>query len=237
MKTIVITAHDVGTARKAGRTSIAVPRGALITPQAADDARGYGIALVLAGRDDTPPAAPAANSLAGQAAPSVRDEVRRQVTARLGGAAPSSLDAIISAVMAACSVSGAGGAAPAPSGAPFIRRAGPVIQVSAADLPPQGNMAASPAAVSMVEAAPPAGTHPGLGYMCWENSSFEWTFRHAEVLVVLEGEITLAAGCAALAGKGGDSFVIPAQSVVTLTAKGRTRCVHASWPDPETAKG
>lgn len=226
MKTIVITAHDVSTARKAGQASIVVPAGALITPQAADDARDYGIALARADQGG-----------ARQAVPSVMDEVRRRVAARLGNAALASLDAVISAVMAAYPVSGAGGADPASPGAPFTRRVGSVTQVSAADLPRRGNMAASPAAVSMVEAVPPADAHPGLGYMSWENSSFDWTFRHAEVLVVLEGEITLETGGAALAGKAGDSFVIPAQSAVTLSAKGRARCAHSSWPNPETAKG
>ncbi|MDR0466062.1 MAG: hypothetical protein LBH94_01755 [Deltaproteobacteria bacterium] len=42
----LITAHDVREARKAGRTEIAVPLGAIVTPQAKDDARDYGIRLV-----------------------------------------------------------------------------------------------------------------------------------------------------------------------------------------------
>lgn len=234
MKTIVITAYDVSTARKAGQTSIVVPDGALITPQAADDARGYGIALERAGQCGASQAMPVAGRPTAQAASSVIDEVRRQVAAKLGNADPASLDAVISAVMAAYPVSGA---VPASSGAPFIRNAGAVTQVSAADLPRQGNMAASPAAVSMVETVQSVGAHPGLGYMSWENSSFDWTFRHAEVLVVLEGEIALATGGAVLSGKTGDSFVIPEQSAVTLSAKGRARCVHAFWSNPETAKG
>jgi len=41
----VITAQDIQEARKAGLTAVSVPPGAIITPQALDDARNYGIAL------------------------------------------------------------------------------------------------------------------------------------------------------------------------------------------------
>jgi ethanolamine utilization protein EutQ (cupin superfamily) len=41
----VITAQDIQEARKAGLTAVPVPPGAIITPQALDDARNYGIAL------------------------------------------------------------------------------------------------------------------------------------------------------------------------------------------------
>jgi uncharacterized cupin superfamily protein len=241
MNKVVITAFDINAARKAGETSLVVPGGALVTPQAADDARGYGIALLRAGQDTTarePDQAAVqtpsrAAGPAGQAAPSAMDEVRRRVMTKLGNRAPASLDAVIDAVLAACPVAGAGNAL----AAPFIKKAGTVTRVSASALPQPDNAAATPAAVSMVEAVPPSDAHPGLGYMSWENSSFDWTFRYAEVLVVLGGEITLSASGAILEGKPGDAFVIPAQSAVTLSAKDRARCVHASWPNPETAKG
>jgi len=41
----VITAQDLQEVRKAGLTAISVPPGALVTPQAQDDARNYGIVL------------------------------------------------------------------------------------------------------------------------------------------------------------------------------------------------
>lgn len=44
----LITAMRVSEARKTGRSSIAVPPGALVTPQARDDAAQYGIELVFA---------------------------------------------------------------------------------------------------------------------------------------------------------------------------------------------
>jgi hypothetical protein len=331
MKKCVITAHDINLARKAGRTSLSVPVGALVTPQAADDARAYGIALSpgdlpqpragsprlpeaeepaqdgcgaagagrvygiapspgdppqpRAGSPRLPEAEKPAQDGCGAAgagrvygvAPSPGDppqpragslrlleaeesaqdsrgaaaEVRRQVLARLDGAAPAGLDALIAAVMMSAPRSNEG-----VDGA-FIRRAGNLIlvscdpdrgavtpEVSAASAPgakPAATFAAvpaedgatcAPAAVSMVEALPPDGVHPGIAYMSWKNSSFSWTFPHSEVLVVLEGEIRLTAdGGEVLAGKPGDAFLIPAGGAVTLTA-GRlgARCVHSSWP-------
>lgn len=256
MKKVVITAFDVSTAKKAGQTSLAVPEGALVTPQAADDARDYGISLVRGGSSMAPltaalPCAPGSASavspstavpnIAGKQGvggePGIADAVRQQVLARLGSAAPASaltsLDAVISAVMAALPDAASGGG----TGTPFIRRAGTVTHVDSSALPSQGNVSAGPAAVAMVEAAQPGAGQPGIGYMNWENASFSWTFTHAEVLVVLEGELTLTVGGSSLTGRTGDSFLIPAQSAVTLAAKGRVRCVHSSWPNPETAKG
>jgi hypothetical protein len=45
MAKTLITAHEVREARKEGRTEIVVPLGAIITPQARDDAGEFGIRL------------------------------------------------------------------------------------------------------------------------------------------------------------------------------------------------
>ena len=45
MAKLIITAQAVHEARKEGRTEMAVPPGAIVTPQARDDARDYGIRL------------------------------------------------------------------------------------------------------------------------------------------------------------------------------------------------
>jgi uncharacterized cupin superfamily protein len=206
MKKAVITAFDITTARRAGQTSLAVPEGALVTPQAADDARDHGITLMRGGQAPVASSAPVA-----------------------AAAAPASLDVV--------SDSGMASGVSSLVGLSFIRKAGGVTLVAAAAMPAVGNIRVAPTAVTMAEAAPPTSAAPGVAYMRWENSSFSWTFRHAEVLVVLEGEITVATASAALAGKPGDAFLIPAGSVATLSASGRARCVHSSWPNPETAKG
>lgn len=289
----VLTATDVATARKAGQTSLAVPAGTIITPQAADDARDFGIALVREGASPAPAlrAAPAAQPRAaypqhaipvpvnplplgvvqsGSAMPRIltqnvpqgvppvapqayaqyaaapasapapagqdaafAEEVRRQVMARVGNVAPGAVDAAISAVL-----SGTAGQAQAaqPAQAQSSGSAGPVVYASAAALP-AANVASAPSAVSMVEVAAPGAALPGLGYMSWENSSFSWTFEHAAALVVLEGQLSLTANGAAVTANPGDSLLIPAGVAVTISAKGRVRCVHSSWPNPETRKG
>lgn len=252
MKKAVITAYDISMARKAGLTAVTVPAGALVTPQAADDARTYGIALAAPGAvpDATASGARAARGGGMETAPlaaarqairppgdgaGITEEVRRRVLARLGNAAPASLpalDAVISSVMAGSAGSSPGGE----EAASGIRKAGGVRHVSPALLSRE-RPGAGLSAVRMEEAVPPGGTHPGITYMSWENSSFAWTFRHDEVLVVLEGEITLAADGTALLGKPGDSFLIPAGSAVTLTARGGARCVCSSWPNPAIVKG
>lgn len=230
MKKAVITAFDITTARRAGQTSINVPDGTLVTPQAADDARDHGIALVRGG---IPPAAvPSRPDTSGARTGSfIKAEVRRQVMARLGDPAPATLDAIIASVMAASPNASATGTAS------FIRKAGTVSLVASSALSAQGGAGPGPAAVTMVEALPPGAAHPGIAYMRWENASFAWTFKHDEVLVLLEGEISLTVGGETLGGRPGDSFLIPAGSSVTLSAKGVARCVHSSWPNPATAKG
>ena len=47
----IITAQDIRDARKAGQTSLTHPADAIVTPQARDDARAYGIALQSARAD------------------------------------------------------------------------------------------------------------------------------------------------------------------------------------------
>jgi len=54
MAKILITAYEVREARKEGRTEIVVPPGAIITPQARDDAGEFGIRLT----GETSPSAP-----------------------------------------------------------------------------------------------------------------------------------------------------------------------------------
>lgn len=68
----LLTAQDIHEARKAGLTALVVPPGALITPQARDDARSYGILLqqepaAPAPAQAAPPAAPAFSPLPAQA--------------------------------------------------------------------------------------------------------------------------------------------------------------------------
>lgn len=236
----VITATDIGTARKMGRTSLSVPAGTLVTPQAADDARDYGITLLREGGSVPQGGAKAVAHQAARPAASpvspvpvvpaqdtaaLEAEVRRLVAARLGPAAdPAALDAAIRAVLA---VGGVGQA----TEAPFVRRAGGLALVRREGLPKAaGSPKSGPDAVDMIEALAPDGGAPGVGYLRWANTSFTWTFPKAEVVTVLAGELTLACEGASLTASPGDSFRIAAGATVTLAAKGEACCVHSSWP-------
>ncbi len=244
----LVTATDVSAARKAGQTSISIPADAIVTPQAADDARDYGIALMRGGAArglvPAPPAkgavpgmAPTRGPVAGagsgagvSAAPgndALAQEVRRQVAARLGpGVDPAKLDAAIRAAL------GASSSGPGTDDGAFVRRAGGVAHVRQNALP-QGVAAGKTVpggAVRMVEALAPSASSPGVTYMNWENSTFDWTFTHTEVLVVLSGELTLTREGTAFAASGGDALHIAAGSAVTLAAKGKVTCALSSWP-------
>jgi mannose-6-phosphate isomerase-like protein (cupin superfamily) len=223
MKKVVITAFDITTAKRAGQASLSVPENALVTPQAADDARDYGIALVRGASSSVLPVPVPEQAVPGRSASPIAAEVRRRILARLGGAVPSSLDAVIKDVLAG-------------TGAAYAQNTGDVVFVSAATASLR-QAPSSTGAVAMVEAAPPGLSAPGVAYMAWENSSFSWTFPQAEVLVVLEGEMTVTAKGETRTGKAGDTFIIPAGTEATLSASGGARCVHSSWPNPETAKG
>ena len=251
MKT-VLTAIDVGKARKAGQTQIAVPKDALITPQAADDAREFGITLAREGSGaNTLPARPAlpavgialgtslpppASQKAASAVPvtaamdALAAEVRRLVTERLGPTAdPARLDAAIQAAL------GAGGMGSALESNAFVQRKGGIAHAKLGALPQASSMDAS-GPVRMTEAFLPEESGPGVGYMQWENTAFSWTFNHAEVLVVLEGELQLSQDGAVFTAVAGDALRIAAGSAVTLTAKGKVRCVNSSWPAVATGK-
>lgn len=229
----VITAIDISAARKTGATQLAVPAGGIVTPQAADDARSYGITLVREGgasaasRSIPAIPAPAFASPSRLAAPdsAAVAEVRRQVLAKVGATAdPARVDEAIRLVFGTGPVSAGGDS-------PYLRRAGGVTQVRHAALPAGASSGpqATPGGVQMIEALVPAEGSPGVSYMSWEQSSFAWTFSQSEVLVVLEGELRLTCEGAEVTALVGDALRIAAGSAVTLAAKNRVRCVLSSW--------
>jgi len=61
----IITAHEVRAARQAGQTEMLLPPGAIVTPQARDDAGQFGIRLVAQASGSEAPcaAAPACAAL------------------------------------------------------------------------------------------------------------------------------------------------------------------------------
>ena len=59
-----------------------------------------------------------------------------------------------------------------------------------------------------------------------------WSFRRPEVLVILEGAVTLSIEGTAFSAAAGDVFSLPAGSEVELSASGHVKCVTvACLPD------
>lgn len=130
----LITAMHISEARKAGLGSITVPPGALITPQARDDAKSYGIALVTR---EEPALAPSA------VAPVLPDPLGRAVRLPAPEAAPAPVAALAPADAFASA------AALAPAAAPTTVFAPAAVTAAAAK-----NFTASPAAQEPASPAP-----------------------------------------------------------------------------------
>ena len=79
--------------------------------------------------------------------------------------------------------------------------------------------------VSMMEVLSPAdGAAAAVGYLEWEKLSFSWTFTRPEVLVVLEGELTLTIEGTTFDAAPGDVFSIPGGTDVVLGSAGHVKC-------------
>ena len=242
----LITAQDISEAKKQGKSRLSLPADAIITPQAQDDARACGISFAEAPpvREAQPSAPCPCAATAGQAcappsgqtpsqtpgcrsdADALAAEVRRRVVARLAPFADT--EAITKAVGAVLSekklTPATAGTLKAPvtfSGAALVR---------AADILPAGAGKASSGVTGITEALTPDGHGPGIGYLAFADSSFAWTFAHNEVLVVLEGELSLEGNGATLRAGPGDALRIDAGAEFTLSAAGPLRCVYSAWP-------
>lgn len=313
----VITAQDIADARKNLTVSIDVPPGVLVTPQAFDDARAYGISLrhtavngpacapgmAAASTLQTAPvlqpalapasvsiasATPAGGRAAASPAPSsagtaqaplyctreaqavqqlvssiggfgqspapqqtaaipcpsvdaLHSVVRSVLLQRLGsGVDAAALDRVIAEVIAATCpspasapvTSGAASGAASPSPAPGTHSASGGAMLARAPeefRKMQGNTAND--SVLLTDALPADENGPGVGFMVFTDTSFEWTFPGSEVLVVQEGSLSISGGNGTvLTANAGDAVRVPAGTPLTLTAKGCVRCVYSAWP-------
>ena len=106
---------------------------------------------------------------------------------------------------------------------PGVRKAGGVTHVAAKAQNWGGSRVKG--GVSVMDVLSPArGDDASVGYLDWENSSFSWTFRRAEVLVVLDGELNLTIEGTTFSAAHGDVFSIPAGTEVLLASSGHARC-------------
>jgi len=257
----VITAQDLQEARKAGLTAISVSPGALITPQAQDDARKYGIALqrepaasvaTQTGRmAETPTAASqAVRNLMAAVVPTtpqppvappfptptaippefVAELISRQVAQHLGsGADMARVNAVVQDVLREHGASAPVHPAQPTTQSPVQSGNGAVL-VYGRDALSASGPGQSAGAVTVTDSLTPDAKGPGIGYMQFTGSSFEWTFTTDEVLLVLEGELRLSGAGLDLKAGPGDALRLSAGLSCTLTATGRVSCVYSAWP-------
>ena len=144
--------------------------------------------------------------------------IRRGVLSALpsGAADEALIDRLIRSVLAET------GRAPSET-RPGVRQAGGVTHVDSRAQNWGGSRAKG--SVSVMDVLSPAkGDNAAVGYLDWENHSFSWTFRRAEVLVVLEGELNLTIEGTTFSAAHGDVFSIPAGTEVLLASSGHVRC-------------
>ncbi|MEO0328853.1 MAG: ethanolamine utilization protein EutQ [Pseudomonadota bacterium] len=63
------------------------------------------------------------------------------------------------------------------------------------------------------------GTKLGAGYVRLENAEIPWTIRYDEVILVLEGEITIRTDNGDLTAVSGETIWLPADTALTYVAK------------------
>lgn len=114
---------------------------------------------------------------------------------------------------------------------PGVRRARGVTHVDAR-AQRWGRNAGRDSVAVMEVLSPALGDAAAVGYLEWENTTVPWTFRRPEVLVILEGAVTLSIEGTSFSAAAGDVFSLPAGSEVALSASGHVKCVTvACLPD------
>lgn len=110
-------------------------------------------------------------------------------------------------------------AAPAANGPAWLEQAPGVSHVNSRALTfPQSG----PHKVGMMEVLGGAGKL-SAGYVEFADTSFGWTFEKPEVLVVLEGQLTIHSGTTVLNAATGDMCAVEAGAHVTLEARGKVK--------------
>lgn len=166
----------------------------------------------------------------------LRSAVRAAVASQLGGGVDMSvLDKVITDVMGASGFSAPAGPqpcgnAPVSTGVTYGTESGGAVLARIPD-EFRAEQGAARDAVLLADAVSSDDGGPGVGFMQFADTSFEWTFPSDEVLVVQEGVLTLTAGNGTtLTAQAGDALRVPAGTPFTLTASGKVRCVYSAWP-------
>ncbi len=228
MGKVVISMADIEDAVRKGERTLRIRSGeCIVTPGARDRAREMGVTLLEEGSE--PAAAKEANAAETSTLPETAEALVREVCRNIGKHLPEGVEAgelerLVRGVVAArlagepraqASVS------PAARGAFFVR--GSRLLEDAAGPVPVEEKAIVAEALGGGEEVRLAG-----GFMEWENAAFRRVVESAEIAVVLEGELRLAAGETRIEARPGDMLYFAPGTELVYEAQGRVRlaCVN-----------
>lgn len=217
----VITSEDIRRARKAGQQAIGIALGTLVTPQARDDARAYGIELSTAVEHAPERRFADRSEQAGQRAAGEREveEAVRRLALRLAvfpRPPAESVTAVPTAALAA--------APTAATGESNMEKLASVIKEVITELYPQAGTAGAQALPGRVRVSESSSGGRLFSLLSWDGAPLEWDFEEAESLFAVQGKIRVDSNGEVFELAPGQGREIRAQSHVVLSASGPCSC-------------
>ncbi len=70
----------------------------------------------------------------------------------------------------------------------------------------------------------------GVGYLAWNNASFDWHLDYDEVDIILEGELHVTINKRKIIGKVGDCIFIPKNTSINFSSSGNVKFAYVTYP-------
>ncbi len=70
----------------------------------------------------------------------------------------------------------------------------------------------------------------GVGYLQWDNASFDWHLDYDEVDIILEGELHITINGKKVIGKVGDCIFIPKNTSLTFSSPSKVKFAYVTYP-------
>lgn len=227
----LITANDIRDAKAKSIKEIAIKAGfTIVTPEAYDVAKTFGISLIEEGSSSIPikPNEIIVQKDSSSTPPSPKQQtlykIKNEIQSRVGSNVESDLiESLIKKAMADFNVK-------APTcprqinddGIVLVR--GNSVELDAFDGAPGKNIGLT----DVIGTA--QNSTLGVGYMGWEKAFFPWTLNYDEVDVVLEGELHIKTPSGTTIGKPGDVIFIPKGSSIEFGTPTHVRFVYVAYP-------
>ncbi len=107
-----------------------------------------------------------------------------------------------------------------------------IIAIDSQKLPFQKfNDAPCPEEIKIIDVVTDKDNSPmGVGYLEWDNASFDWHLDYDEVDIILEGELHIVVNGRKVTGKVGDCIFIPKDTSLTFSAPGKVKFAYVTYP-------